>query len=90
MQFYWYGQIMRFYGFGRKVHFYGNICFCTCCKKVHFCGFCENVHFAVPTEKCNCKTLGFWFEKNILVLKSYFCHLSFLTELDAPSRFTFV
>ena len=48
-----------------------------------FFSFGGKMHFSVLAEKCICKKIEFWFENNILILKSYFCHLSFWTELDA-------
>ena len=50
-----------------------------------FFSFAEKKHFSVLAEKCICKKIKNWFENNILILKVYFCHLSFWTELDASA-----
>ena len=51
-----------------------------------FCSFGGNVRFLVITKKFICKKNQiFLFEKSILVLKGYFCHLLFWSERDASA-----
>ena len=90
--------MLGFTGLTKKCVFYGNMHF-TVLKKNVFCGFggkmyffnfCGKIYFLVLAKKCMCKKKNLRFENYILTLNGHFCHLSFSSELDAPSRLTFI